>query len=134
MDEGRWTILMARTQQPVATHAHMARSWWSRMRGLLGRRTLPSGEALMIPRCRSIHTCGMQFPIDAVFVDRALRVVALRRGLRPWRIVPPVWKAWGVVEVAVGSLDRLHLTVGDQLTLVSARHSNKLLTDSHTVR
>jgi len=61
----------------------------------------------------------MQFPIDAVFVDRAFRVVALREDLSPGRIVSPVWKAWGVVEMAAGSLARVRLAVGDQLHLVS---------------
>jgi len=119
MDCGLWTILIARTQQPLATKARMARSFWSRLVGLLGRRALPDGEALIIPRCRSIHTVGMQFPIDAVFVDRAFRVVALREDLSPGRIVSPVWKAWGVVEMAAGSLARVRLAVGDQLHLVS---------------
>jgi len=48
-------------------------------------------------------------------VDRAFRVVALREGLSPWRMIPPVWKAWGVIEIAAGSLKRVRLAVGDQL-------------------
>jgi uncharacterized membrane protein (UPF0127 family) len=114
-----WTILVARTHHPLASKATVARTWWSRIKGLLGRRALDANEALIIPRCRSIHTVGMRFPIDAVFVDRDFRVVALRGGLSPWRVVPTVWKAWGVVELAEGTLVRTHLKVGDQLCVIA---------------
>jgi uncharacterized membrane protein (UPF0127 family) len=93
----------------------MARSFWSRLVGLLGRTALSEGEALIMPHCRSIHTLGMRFPIDVVFVDRDWRVVSLKSHLSPGRVTWPVWNAWGVVEVASGTLARVGLQVGDQL-------------------
>ena len=61
----------------------------------------------------------MQFAIDAVFVDRRWQVVAFKPNLVPWRLVWPVWKAWGVVELAAGSLQpRVDVVVGDQLQVV----------------
>ena len=87
------------------------------MVGLLGRRALPDGEALVFERCRAIHTVGMRFPIDVVFVDRGWRVVAMRHAVGPGRLVRPVWRAWGVIELTAGSLARAGLEVGDQLCL-----------------
>jgi len=118
VNEARWTLLVARTQRALATNASMARTLGSRMKGLLGRRSLGTQEALILPQCQSIHTLGMQFAIDAVFVDRSWRVVAIRPHLRPGRLVFPVFGAWGVVEFADGTLGRAGLSVGDQLQLI----------------
>ena len=108
---------VASTRRAVAERATIAQTWPARLVGLLGCDTLPAGEALIFPSCRSIHTWGMRFAIDAIFVDRRWRVVSLRSGVRPWRVVWPIWGAWGVVEVAAGTLGRIGLKVGDQLLL-----------------
>ena len=116
-----WTIQVDRTGTPLASKARMAVSPFSRAKGLLGRDSLPEGEALVFPECHSIHTIGMRFPIDAIFVDRRWRVVALRPRLGPGRLVFPVWKAWGVVEMAPGTLERVPLQVGDRLNLMPSQ-------------
>ena len=51
----------------------------------MGRRDMPEGEGLLIPRCRAIHTFFMRFPIDAVFFDAAGNEVKTVRNIRPWR-------------------------------------------------
>jgi uncharacterized membrane protein (UPF0127 family) len=87
-----------------------------RLRGLLGRRELPAGEGLLLRPTPSIHTWFMRFPIDAVFVDRGLRVLAVRSELRPWRIA---WQrgARGVLELAAGEARRRGVAAGAQLRL-----------------
>ena len=77
--------------------AEVARSFWARLKGLIGRRGLPSGRGLLILRCNAIHTLFMRYPIDAVFLDRAGRVVRRVRGIRPWRFF--VWGGWRAVQV-----------------------------------
>ena len=119
MSDTQWSIRIARTGRLLAARAAMARTLMARMKGLLGHRSLGAQEALILPQCHSIHTLGMRFAIDAVFVDRAWRVVAMRPHLRPGRLLWPVFNAWGVVELADGTLDRAGLLVGDQLRLVS---------------
>ena len=120
MSETQWSIRVARTGRLLAARAAMARTLMARVKGLLGRRSLGAQEALILPQCHSIHTLGMRFVIDAVFVDRAWRVVAMRPHLRPGRILFPVVGAWGVIECAEGTLDRAGLGIGDQLELVEA--------------
>lgn len=112
-------VLHARTRQLVASQAHWARSWRQRTVGLLGHRTLASGEALIFPRCRAIHTIGMRFPIDAIFVDHAWHVVALKPDLHPGQVMWPVWKAWAVIEAAAGTIARTGIGIGDPLNLLS---------------
>ncbi len=96
--------------------AERAESFADRLRGLLGRPSLGSGAALLIERCGSIHTVGMRFAIDTVFLDRAWRVVRLRRDVRPGRLM--VWGGWRaarVLESETGGLDLSGIRVGDEL-------------------
>lgn len=83
--------------------------------GLLGRQALDPATGLWIHPCKSIHTFGMRFPIDAVFLDRRHRVVRVVERLRPWRMVPLVWRAASVVELAAGRASSIGIRAGDQL-------------------
>jgi uncharacterized protein len=58
----------------------------ARLLGLAGLRTLAPGCALLLSSTRSIHTCGMRFALDLVWLDRDGRVVRTDRGVRPWRV------------------------------------------------
>jgi len=58
----------------------------ARLLGLAGLRMLPAGTALLLPRTRSIHTCGMRFALDLVWLNGAGDVVRVDRGVRPWRV------------------------------------------------
>ena len=77
----------------------VARTWWQRTKGLIGRRSLASGETLLIPGCRQVHTFFMRFPIEAVFLDHDGREIASYR-LKPWRISPYVRHAAACLERA----------------------------------
>ena len=63
-----------------------ARSFAQRSRGLARLDALPSGRGLHILRCRSVHTFGMRFPLDLVFLDRSMRAVSFRRAVPPGRV------------------------------------------------
>jgi uncharacterized membrane protein (UPF0127 family) len=57
-----------------------------RLIGLAGRPSLPPGAALEIPRCRSVHTFGMRFALDLLWLDGERRVVRIDRAVPPWRV------------------------------------------------
>ena len=77
--------------------AKVARTMFARMKGLIGMKSLPPGEGLLILHCNSIHTFFMSFAIDATFLDRDDRVVKTVRGIKPWR--PFVWGGFRAVKV-----------------------------------
>ena len=64
-----------------------AQSFRSRLLGLALRRDLHPREALLIPRCASVHTFGMRFALDVRFLDHRGAVISIRRGVRPRRVV-----------------------------------------------
>lgn len=87
-----------------------------RMRGLMGRRGLPAGEGLLISPAPAIHTAFMRFPIDALFLDRNLRVLDIVTELRPWRFAS-ARRARAVLELSSGECARRGVAVGDRLEL-----------------
>ena len=66
---------------PVAT------GFRTRLRGLAWRDRADAGPGLLIPRCASVHTFGMRFALDVYFLDRAGRVIAVRRRVPPRRVL-----------------------------------------------
>lgn len=84
------------------------------MVGLLGRRELPVDEGLWLAPAWSIHTWGMRFPIDVVFVDRDERVLRIVEAMVPWRLVSRRG-AHAVVELAAGRARTLGLREGCSL-------------------
>lgn len=98
----------------VCERCTVADSVRTRMRGLLGRGDLPTGEGLLLRPAPSIHTWFMRFPIDVVFLDRDLRVLDVIAGLRPWRMAARR-RARAVLELAAGEAARRALRPGDTL-------------------
>jgi len=101
----------------VCNRCTLARDPWSRMRGLLGRRSLPPGQGLLLQPAGSMHTAFMRFPIDAVFLDGERRVVKVAAHVRPWRTAAGK-KARAVLELAAGEASRLGIKTGDVLAEV----------------
>ena len=87
-----------------------------RMKGLLGRAGLADDEGIYLAPAGSIHMFFMRFAIDAVFVDRDLRVAKVVENLRPWRVAA-ARGARGVFELAAGAAARTGVREGDRLTL-----------------
>ncbi|MFC1675261.1 DUF192 domain-containing protein [Candidatus Omnitrophota bacterium] len=101
----------------LAENASLADTCLKRLKGLLGRKQLKRGEALVIKPCSSIHTFFMRFAIDTLFIDKEGRVVALKKRLRPWRMTPVYWKADLVIELPAGVIDEASTGFGDEVRL-----------------
>ena len=72
---------------PGGVRVAVASTARARLLGLAGLPGLPPGWALLLPRCRSVHTFGMRFALDVVFVDEAGRPVRVERAVRPGRVL-----------------------------------------------
>ena len=116
---GSMTVLQVFSANGGKVAVFVAERYSKRLLGLTGLRGLPSRTGLLIPDCRSIHTFGMRFPLDVVFVGSAgplgdRPVVAVHASLPAWTgLVPLVRGAHGVLELPVGTIDRSGTQVGD---------------------
>ena len=102
----------------IAEKLGVADSFFSRLKGLLGRDALPQGEGLYIVPCDSIHMFGMKFPIDTVFVDRDLAVLEVVADV-PIGGKASCRGAHGVLELPAGTAERLGVAKGDRLSMTA---------------
>jgi uncharacterized protein len=89
----------------------------SRLRGLLGRKSLSESEGVLIRPAGSVHTFFMRMAIDVVFLDRDHTVVKVVEGLRPWRMAAAKG-ARRVLELSEGVCARAGLRTGERLQVV----------------
>jgi uncharacterized membrane protein (UPF0127 family) len=101
----------------VAVRVQRADRAWSRMVGLLGRRSLAEDEGLLLTPCTSIHTFFMRFPIDVLYLDREHVVLKAVRALRPFRFSACLRGCHSVLELPAGAIEASGTQVGDRLAL-----------------
>jgi uncharacterized membrane protein (UPF0127 family) len=103
----------------VATNTGVADSYVRRLVGLLGktRRWACNGSALWIVPCRGVHTIGMLFPIDLIFLDKDKEVVHVEEHLRPFRISKVSLRSTSVLELPIHTIYRTGTQIGDRLEI-----------------
>lgn len=109
-----------RTRQAyLATSLAVADTHWTRFRGLLGFRSsdFRNGSGLWITPCHGVHTLGMAFPIDVVYLDQGLTVIDVQHALRPWRFAPIRTRAASVLELPCRTAAETRTAVGDKIEI-----------------
>ena len=107
----------------VATETTVADDYFRRLIGLLGKtkRWAKLGRGLWIIPSRGVHTIGMLFPIDVLFLNRDKEVIHIQEHMRPFRISKVSLKATSVLELPAHAIHRSGTKVGDRLEIASAR-------------
>lgn len=109
-------------QAYLATALAVADTHWTRLRGLLG--VSPSdfrnGNGLWIVPCRGVHTLGMGFAIDVVYLDRSMTVIHIERDLKPWRFAPIRMRAYSVLELPSRTALETRTAVGDRIEITTS--------------
>lgn len=113
-----------RTRQVyLAKELRIAGTHWSRFRGLIGttRDQFREGGGLWIVPCHGVHTLGMRFPIDVVYLDREHTVIYLQQNLPPWRFAALRIRAASVLELPENTVQATGTAVGDRIEIVMSR-------------
>jgi uncharacterized protein len=109
-----------RTRQSfLATALAVADTHWMRLRGLLGlaANDFGNGSGLWIVPSHGVHTLGMGFPIDVVYLDRAMNVIHLETDMKPWRFAPVRRQAASVLELPSQKVAETGTAVGDKIEI-----------------
>lgn len=105
--DGRW----------IARRLLLARTFRERLFGLLQLRSLAVDEALLLSPGASIHTFGMPYPIDAVFLNGQMKILRLATRIAPWRICLAPAKTRHVLELPAGRVKALGLQANTYLCI-----------------
>ncbi|MGH9622395.1 MAG: DUF192 domain-containing protein [Bryobacteraceae bacterium] len=108
-----------RSSAPPFAYVRIAATSRARRKGLLGMDRLEPGAALWIAPCEAVHTFGMKFPIDVVFLGKNGKVKKIVPRLKPWRIAACL-TASSVLELEAGAAERAQLRVGARLRFEKA--------------
>lgn len=115
-------VVNATRNTVLADRCALARSFWQRWIGLLGRRALAEGEGLWMDRCAAIHTFGMRFALDVVWLNEQRQVLQLVASLLPGRI-SVCRRATAVLELPEGTIYRTRTALGDHVQIADAPES-----------
>jgi uncharacterized membrane protein (UPF0127 family) len=100
--------------QVLADRADIADTSAKRRTGLLKHTGLKPGEGLWIAPCEGVHTFGMKFPIDVLFLSKKKQVLKARPDMVKGRIAFSL-RAYSVLELPAGTLAQTGTVAGDQL-------------------
>ena len=107
----------------LATKVRKADNFITRLLGLLKRTSLGPEEALWLMPSKGIHTIGMKFPIDVVFLNKTNRVLGIVPGMAPYRVSGIRLTGHSVLELPKGIIGKSRTEVGDQLEISLAESS-----------
>ena len=105
---------LKRHSEILASQVWVANTPWTRIKGLLGRSSLPRSEAMWIKPCNSIHTFFMKFPIDLVYLGKDRKVRKVRHAVKPWRLSACL-SAHSILELPAGAAAKSGTQAGDEL-------------------
>ena len=107
----------------LATKVRKADNFLTRLIGLLKRTHLGPEEALWLMPSKGIHTVGMKFPIDVLFLNKAQQILGLMPGMLPYRVSAVHFRAYSVLELPNGTIKKSQTEIGDQLEISLAETS-----------
>ena len=117
---GKVCVFNQTRQSFLSMGVTVADSHVARLKGLLGRRKLRANEGLWVAPSQGVHTIGMLFAIDVIYLDADNRVIHLIEDLRPFRVSPVKMTGASVLELPVRTIFESETQVGDELVICSA--------------
>ncbi len=107
----------------VVSKVNKAHSFLSRIIGWLGRTKIDPEAALWVDPCWGVHTFGMHFPVDVVFLNGDMRVVDVAPNIRVNWMSPLVFRAQSVLVLPVHSIKKSHTVIGDYINITDGETS-----------
>jgi len=125
------SLISQKNNQVIVNNTTMAGSWIKRLIGLLTYSDLKPGEGLWLSQCQSIHTIGMRFSIDVLFLDQAMQVTKVAHNVKPFRVCWAGKPSVSVLELPAGTLKGLNLMIGDKLVAKPGRVTDETQSNSY---
>lgn len=102
----------------IVTNIIRANTFLTRLKGLMGRKTLPRDTGLLLEPCDNVHTFHMQFPIDVIFLNQNNKVMHIEHSMKPNQVGKKVKGSQKVLEINAGLAAAANIQPGDVVDLV----------------
>lgn len=112
-------IIICNSNKVLVGNLMVADSIFARMKGLLGLTSFPKGSGIWLKPCKGVHTLGMKFAIDVIFMDRENRVIKIIKELKPNRITAIYSGAATVLELPAYTASESGLSTGDVIEMIA---------------
>ncbi len=117
MSDSRYCVYNPRRESFLSLGVVAANTPLTRLRGLIGRLRLTSDEGLWVVPSRGVHTIGVLFPIDLVYLDDEYRVIHMEESFPAFRIAPWRNQAASVLQLPPHTIYASQTQLGDQLVI-----------------
>ena len=111
----------------LSLNVRAADTIFSRLKGLIGRLRLRADEGIWVVPSRGVHTLGLFFPLDLIYLDENHRVIHLMEYFPSFRIGPLKTNAESVLELPTHTIYSSHTQIGDQLVICVAEDLKRKL-------
>lgn len=120
-------VVRVADQSVLVAQCAQANTFFPRLKGWIGKRSVREDEGLWFPRCNSVHMWWMSIPIDVVFLtptagadEGRFRVTSVHPRTQPWKLLPLLdRKASDALELGSGAVERLRIQVGEEVLCIS---------------
>ena len=111
----------------LSLNVRAADTIFSRLKGLIGRLRLKADEGIWVVPSQGVHTLGLFFPLDLIYLDENYRVIHLVEYFPSFRIGPLKTNAESVLELPTHTIYSSHTQIGDQLVICVAEDLKRKL-------
>jgi uncharacterized membrane protein (UPF0127 family) len=111
-------VTVKKDEEIIGNRIKVANTFFTRLVGLLGKKTLQEGEGLLLIPCRQIHTYLMSMPLDVLFLNKKGEILDLYPEMAPGRLSSLVKEGYQVLELPSGTIRLKKLKKGDCLEII----------------
>ena len=127
MDQSKYCVYNQTRESFLSLQVSAADNTIARLRGLIGRFRLTSDEGLWMVPSRGVHTIGVLFPLDLVYLDAGHRVIHAMESFPAFGIAPLLRQAESVLELPTHTIYSSQTQLGDQLLICVAEEMEQRL-------
>ncbi len=110
-------IINGANEKIIGANIKIAQTFFARLKGLMFQKSLMDGEGLLLCPCNMIHTFGMKFPIDVVFLSKKYVVLETVENLKQNKATSMIKGAAYTLELPVGIIKKANINKGDQIVV-----------------
>lgn len=127
MNQNRYCVYNETRECFLSFGVTVANTFFARLRGLIGKLRLTADDGVWIIPSQGVHTLGVLFPLDIIYLDEDLKVIHTLEHFPTFRVGPLKSKAASVLELPAHAIYSSQTQPGDQFVICRASEITQYL-------